>query len=797
MRSSYQDIFAPQPPQQPPQQSPQQHPQQHPQQQRERERDHSTATPRQQIVPQQVYLRETSAEKRHTERSTPKDRDSSAEEVAKLRALLSAATSELSRQISAVGQKVATSGSNEPYELMLLQKQVVLMESKMHLSQTELVDNKTKAEEAAGKVAALETRNSEIDNRYKSLQSEHARILSGQDSEKNGSNGNHADHGRDSLNGINQSVELIKKTRECEAVRTQHEELLHRHTVLQRSLQLLDQQKGTDSKMLSDVSLRLSDSEEQVNSLESRHNLVKEENEILKEQLRAELEKIEERRIQGDAEHQESIARAHTVILAQRAEIDAALHTEGSLVQELADLVKSTAHFKTQHEEMSNKEQWLLSRLFTHDQRESQTSVILDNTSARAYAKLLTKPVFTEWKDLMCNARARRWTLHSLFSGISGGWHRRFRKNHFLAWKFYTKTLISECASKIATIHSQALVDAFSSWAALPHLSVQQQREAELRNELEAAKAEASLHMNDAAMHIRKVNLEAEAKVMATKDSATAEAIERQAEWTASEEKLKQAIEALDISQKSLYQTELDNKVTREAMEKENERAIASKIAEIALLQIEKSKIEETLKKTQVASVQNVEKVLKKAEEEKVALNVAVATAEKGLKEVTLKGQRLEEDFQAKLNSSYSDAQFTDEINRLKRILMDEHEATMKLSGAEEEAKNRINKTKHEAEVATLKDQVRKEIAKAMQHEQNTTQVEKQVGELEMRLRTATDNITALKEEIGILNNQVNSLKRDTLALVADKGMVTASAEERKMALAKLQDKLQVLLSFT
>jgi len=41
-----------------------------------------------------------------------------------------------------------------------------------------------------------------------------------------------------------------------------------RHTVQQRSLQLLDQQKSSEAKMLSDVSLRLSDAEQYTHTLE-------------------------------------------------------------------------------------------------------------------------------------------------------------------------------------------------------------------------------------------------------------------------------------------------------------------------------------------------------------------------------------------------------------------------------------------------------------------------------------------------------------------------------------------------
>ena len=53
------------------------------------------------------------------------------------------------------------------------------------------------------------------------------------------------------MNGINQSVELIKAKRERDGLRTQLEELTQRHSFLQRSLHLLDEQKGTGTKVCS------------------------------------------------------------------------------------------------------------------------------------------------------------------------------------------------------------------------------------------------------------------------------------------------------------------------------------------------------------------------------------------------------------------------------------------------------------------------------------------------------------------------------------------------------------------
>jgi hypothetical protein len=104
---------------------------------------------------------------------------------------------------------------------------------------------------------------------------------------------------------------------------------------------------------------------------------------------------------------------------------------------------------------------------------------------------VLAKPVFTEWKDLVCDARARRWTLYSLLCGIMGGLRRRFRKNHFLQWKFYTKTVKGFCDFKVAIIRLQVLADVFQAWAALPHMSAHERREMELKTKADAAKTAA------------------------------------------------------------------------------------------------------------------------------------------------------------------------------------------------------------------------------------------------------------------------------------------------------------------
>jgi hypothetical protein len=106
-----------------------------------------------------------------------------------------------------------------------------------------------------------------------------------------------------------------------------------------------------------------------------------------------------------------------------------------------------------------------------------------------------------------------------------GGWHRRFRKNHFLAWKFYTKTVVAGCDTRFAMICTQVLAHSFSAWAALPHMSAQEKREVEYKNEVEQLRQQAA---------------------------------------AAAGEKLAQAAEQLKVSHKQLYEAEKDKQALRE-----------------------------------------------------------------------------------------------------------------------------------------------------------------------------------------------------------------------------------------
>ena len=263
------------------------------------------------------------------------------EEVVKLRALLASSNSELSRQINSItaASKTHSAATEDKYQLQLAQKQVVNLEGKLHLS-----ESKAKAS------------HSELEAKFKALQTEHARVL-GRQAEKEKWKEPEA------FGGVNQSVELIKAKRDAEALRLQYDELSHRHSVLQRSLQLLDEQKSTEMKMLTDVSLKLSDAENEVQRLQSKHSVLLQENEMLNRKMQDELEKKEQHRVQCESEHEAALARAQTVIVSQKTELDAARETQESLKARKRDFEDSVASLKIINQEMSQKEKWLVERL--------------------------------------------------------------------------------------------------------------------------------------------------------------------------------------------------------------------------------------------------------------------------------------------------------------------------------------------------------------------------------------------------------------------------------------------------
>ena len=118
----------------------------------------------------------------------------------------------------------------------------------------------------------------------------------------------------------------------------------------------------------------------------------------------------------------------------------------------------------------------MLTRLGLQSAREVRCNVMLDRSWSKAVAAMRMKPIISEWRDAVSDELSRRGLLHCLLSGIMGGWNRRFRKNHFLAWKFYCNTISRGCDSKMALIRGQTLVAAFTCWAEAPHASAQVRR---------------------------------------------------------------------------------------------------------------------------------------------------------------------------------------------------------------------------------------------------------------------------------------------------------------------------------
>jgi hypothetical protein len=252
-------------------------------------------------------------------------------------------------------------------------------------------------------------------------------------------------------------------------------------------LEQCDAVERSDETMLTDVykcclqalaeaTENLEKHKQQTETLMNKQSVMQQEKEMLNEQW-----------LENEKGHRETLARLHTVLLTQKSEIDAARVKEEALQGAMRQLEKKVSELQSTSDGWWSKEQYFLSQLMLAQKREGQCSAILDRTSNKFLVTGLAKPMFTEWKDLACDARARRWTLH----GIMGGWHRRFRKNHFLQWKFYTKTVKGFCDSKVAIIRLQVLAAVFQAWAALPHMSAQERREMELKTEADAAKTAA------------------------------------------------------------------------------------------------------------------------------------------------------------------------------------------------------------------------------------------------------------------------------------------------------------------
>lgn len=240
--------------------------------------------------------------------------------------------------------------------------------------------------------------------------------------------------------------------------------------------------------------------------------------------------------------------------------MSAALH-----VQLFKHLVVHVERFENKNDAY----QAALTTVNMQDAREARCNVMLDRSWGKAFAAMSLKPVMSEWRDAVSDALSRRGVLHCLLSSIMGGWNRRFRKNHFLAWKFYTSTIARGCDAKIALINGQLLADAFAVWAEAPSVSAQDKREGQMKDKL-ASLAE-QLRTSQKGLY------EAEQHKLALQSEAT--------------EKLEAVIKDKDLSIGNL----LADKQQALAM------AEADKDKALQMVRAEKETVEEALKEQKVA----------------------------------------------------------------------------------------------------------------------------------------------------------------------------------------------------
>ena len=214
-------------------------------------------------------------------------------------------------------------------------------EAELHAAEAALKVNKMLSEQAHERVSELQSKNNELESRFKALQIEHARVLSRQTQalSRSGSAAD-ADSTPQPPDVAAASAEVVKARSEADKWRAQYDELAHRHSVLQRSLQLLDEKTGSGPHAPSEGATKLSSTEHQVKTLLSKNHLLEQENEMLKLKLQHELERLQSTRLCGQEEHQQALSRAHSVILAQKNEIEQARQKDfetKAAMQELDD----------------------------------------------------------------------------------------------------------------------------------------------------------------------------------------------------------------------------------------------------------------------------------------------------------------------------------------------------------------------------------------------------------------------------------------------------------------------------
>ena len=485
---------------------------------------------------------------------------------------------------------------------------------------------------------------------------------------------------------------------------------------------------------LAEATENLEKYKQQAETLMNKQSLMLQEKEMLNEQW-----------LEKENRHREALARAHTVLLTQKSEIDAARVKEEALQGNMRQLQERVSELQSMSDGWSGKEQYFHSQLTLADKREGQFSVILDRTLNKFLATVLAKPVFTEWKDLACDARARRWTLYSLMCGIMGGLRRRFRKNHFLQWKFYTKTVKGFCDSKVALIRLQVLADVFQAWAALPHMSTHERREMELETKADAAK------------------------------TAADDAIKASMEKSAS--KLAALASELRVSRQHLYEAEQDKEAIRAKAAQDMAEAV--KTLERELQQsAEKGKQLERDFQSQLAAKFSDEQVAERLSEVKQQLS----------KEHLANMSELEEKYKAAAGTSQ------DKLDKIRQEL--EHENASRISALESQHQDAMHKTAQAHSIAIEK-LIKLQQDQEKQHKIALAEAQEQLkaaldSTLEAERKAFFSTKSELEKELQALQAQLSKALEECKATEdRSRSTVMELENKNKVEVAKLHFKLQ------
>ena len=436
------------------------------------------------------------------------------------------------------------------------------------------------------------------------------------------------------------------------------------------------------------------------------------------------------------------------------------------------------------------------------DAREACCNAMLERTSGKSFAAMRLKPVVSEWKDAVSDALSRRGVLHCLLSGIMGGWNRRFRKNHFLAWKFHSKQILNVCEAKSAAVNTQVLVDAFACWAAAPHVTAQEAREAQMKDKL-VSFAEQLKASQKALYEAQQLKLALESEAQAQLETAIREK-DLKLETAIREKELKLQ-EQLSQKQRALADRDTALKILRD--EKEGaEDALKAQVIATAEAQassshlLSQAKIAQDLLKLQLDEVsnkvQNLQEKLQKSVEEG---NAAVKLHGKEV-------QALREEHESEMKQLSSTRQ--QQIDSLNSLLK-EHEVGRKTSWAnQQELTQKVENLTKE-----LRQKEEEAVAERGKGEEKVRQLLKEIEklhavEVDMKVRTAQQadaqarvaaDLETVKKSEASKTSEIASLQYQLAQLQGmredEKTELERELSELKTALVQQSDALHAKVS--